>query len=433
LIRTAFNRPESNNLADWLAWLETLDPSRIELGLDRIREVYSRLPAMNASTKVVTIAGTNGKGSCLAALQTAALAAGKSVVSYSSPHLLHYNERIQVQGTPATDNYLVDAFVEIADVQNNTFLTYFEFATLAALCIAAKQQPDLLILEVGLGGRLDSVNLIDADIVVLTAIGMDHMDWLGNDIESIAYEKCGVIRRGRPLVLAAPDMPATVTRIAEEKSVVLYSWGIEFELEKTQGESYCLRIDDQEFQLGQLLLHAHSVGGALMVAKFLWPEKLPDILESISSAKMPGRYQKLNIGSTQLILDVAHNPMALAYLVEQIKQDGIEEVELIFAIMSDKDCSQAIEILAPLVKRWQLLELNNSRALPTSRVAELLAEQGVEDIGILDIQNNLYWKDVFLAKREQSPLLVTGSFYTVAAILEQPEVKAAIASNSASN
>jgi|MEHZ01.3.fsa_nt_MEHZ010804810.1_10 dihydrofolate synthase/folylpolyglutamate synthase len=421
-------QPTSDLLADWLAWLEELDPTKIELGLDRIREVYSRLPALNKSTKVVTIAGTNGKGSCLTALQAAALAAGKTVIAYSSPHILQYNERIQVQGVPVADQDLVRAFREIAEVQNSIFLTYFEFATLAALCIAEKQRPDLLILEVGLGGRLDSVNLIDADIVVLTAIGMDHMDWLGDDIESIAYEKCGVIRKAKPLVLSAPDMPQTVSRIAAQLGVELYSWGREFQLIQSGSSNYRLTIGQQDFALDQPLLHPNSIGGALMAFHLLWPgDDLPTAGKAATTSQMPGRYQKLNIGSRQVILDVAHNPMALAYLVEKLKQEGIDKVELIFAMMSDKDYSAAIDLLFPVANNWKLLQLDNSRALPVSMVAEKLRKYEVENIEMLDVLNNSQWKDIFLSKSEQCPLLVTGSFYTVSAILEQPEVKALLA------
>jgi dihydrofolate synthase/folylpolyglutamate synthase len=422
--------PTSDLLSDWLAWLEELDPAKIELGLDRIREVYSRLPTLNKSTKVVTIAGTNGKGSCLTALQAAALAAGKTVIAFSSPHILKYNERIQVQGTPVADQDLVWAFREIAEVQNSIFLTYFEFATLAALCIAEKQRPDILILEVGLGGRLDSVNLIDADIVVLTAIGMDHMDWLGDDIESIAYEKCGVIRKAKPLVLAAPDMPSTVSRIAEKLGVELYNWGREFQLiqSSSSSSSYRLIMGQQDFALNQPLLHPNSVGGALMAFHLLAPgDDLATAGQAATTSQMPGRYQKLNIGSRQVILDVAHNPMALAYLVERLKQEGIDKVELIFAMMSDKDYSAAVDLLVPVASNWKLLQLDNSRALPVSVVAEKLRKYEVENVEMLDVLNNSQCKDIFLSKSDQCPLLVTGSFYTVSAIIEQPEVKALLA------
>lgn len=408
---------ESNKLADWLDWLEQLDPSRIELGLDRIKAVYQNLPHLFPDTKVVTVAGTNGKGSTLAALQSAALALDKKIVSFSSPHLLLYNERIQLDGKPVEDELLVSVFKQIAQAQKNTFLSYFEYGALAALLVAAEYRPDLLILEVGLGGRLDAVNMIDADIVVLTAIGLDHMDWLGSDLESIAAEKCGVLRENIPVVLAAPDIPETVYRLTEQMSAPRYAWGEDFGFTQSKGIGE-LRVGSQTISLAKSKLHPQSLASAAMVIEYLWPGKLQDIASALELAQLSGRYQELLLGSRQVILDVAHNPMSLAHLVQKLEEESVVEVDLVFSLMQDKDCTEAIRLLKPLTRSWKLVRLDTPRAFKPEDIAKRLREQGIDDIEILDLSDNSALNRLFVTKTEQIPLLVTGSFYTVSAILE---------------
>lgn len=427
----AINPPvDSLELAEWLLWLERLDPSKIEFGLERVRSIYERLPKLSSRTKVVTIAGTNGKGSCVGALQQAAVALGKKVVSFSSPHLLHYNERVQIQGEPAADAELVSVFQKIArrqkqpESQDGTHLTYFEYGALAALVVAAERQPDLLILEVGLGGRLDAVNIIDADIVVITAIGMDHMDWLGNDLESIAFEKCGVLRKNIPVVLAAPDMPEAVYQAAKEKSVELYAWGEAFEISPSGMNTQKIRIGDQIADLTNVHLHPQSIGAAAMVIELLWPQNLSEIANSLQSAQLLGRFQRLQIGSRDVILDVAHNPMSAANLCNRLEEEGITKVDLVFAMMADKDVEPIVELLAPLANNWYLLNLENSRALVPTDLADLLDDFGIEDVELINLDDSKISNQLFIGKSEQIPLLVTGSFYTVSAILEHAERQA---------
>lgn len=411
---------ESKRLDNWLDWLEQLDPSRIELGLDRIRAVYEKLPQLSPNTKVVTIAGTNGKGSTLSATQSAAVALGKSVVSFSSPHLLRYNERIQIDGQPVHDDQLLSAFKKVAETQKGVFLSYFEYGALAALLIAAEQQPDLLILEVGLGGRLDAVNIIDADIVVLTAIGLDHMDWLGSDLESIATEKCGVLRENIPVVIASPDMPKTVYQMTDQMSATRYAWGQDFLITNSEGAAE-LRIGHQNIRLENLALHPQSLASAAMVIELLWPGNLRIIASALESAELAGRYQKLQLGSRELILDVAHNAMSLSHLCQSIKKEGLFEVDIAFSLMQDKDCSDAIRLLKPIVRSWKLLRLDTPRAFQPEEIAARLVEQGIQDIEILDLADSAALNLLFMAKSEQIPLLVTGSFYTVSAILESAQ------------
>ena len=409
----------SESLAEWLLWLEQLDPSRIEFGLERIQRVYQRLPQLSPTTRVVTVAGTNGKGSCVTALQSAAIALNKDVVAFISPHLLQYNERIQIQGRSISDEELVSAFQQISWAQQDDFLSYFEYSALAVLVVASKRQPDLLILEVGMGGRLDAVNIIDADIVVLTAIGLDHTKWLGEDLDSIAKEKCGVIRDKIPVVLAAPDMPDIVYQIAKDRSVELYEWATAFEVSHRGERSNRIRIGDQNLDIGEQRLHPQSIGGAAMAVELLWPGNLPNIIRALEKVDMPGRFQRCQIGSREVIFDVAHNAMSFSNLSQRLQREGFKKADLIFAMMSDKDCQAAIAILAPIAESWKLIRLTTKRALSPEDLRTKLGNSGVKNIEILDLEKLSPSDQLFVAKKEQNPLLVTGSFYTVSAILEQ--------------
>ena len=420
---------KSNKLGDWLEWLETLNPAKIELGLDRIRQVYERLPSISNATKVITVAGTNGKGSCVTALQAGALAANKSVIAFTSPHLLAYNERIKIQGCPVTDELLVEAFQQIALVQQDVFITYFEYATLAALYIAAKYKPELLILEVGLGGRLDSVNLIDADLVVLTKIGLDHTEWLGDNLESIAYEKCGVVKEGAHLVVAARNMPEIVNIAAIEKSAKLFSLGTDFDISRKTDGAFCLEVNNQRFDIGVLNLHEWSIAGACMALSIVWPEKMQKITQAMQSISMQGRYEMTIVQGRQVVFDVAHNPMAIEHLVDRLQSEGTGSVDILFAMMSDKDYEKAIELLAPIVRRWYLLDLDQPRSLSLNLLSETLVKKGINSYQRLDNEESGNFMQIFTDENPQIPLLVTGSFYTVSAVMQELKIAENITSN----
>src|SRR6476620_4643558 len=209
-MKTPSTAPRPRALADWLAYIERPHPKSIELGLDRVREVPVRMRLARPPRQVVTVAGTNGKGSTVAFLESIARAAGWKVGAYTSPHLLAYNERVRIDGADAADDALVAAFDAVEAARGDTPLTYFEYGTLAALWLFQRNDLDLAVLEVGLGGRLDAVNLVDADVAVITTVDLDHQDWLGNDREAIGGEKAGIARAGRPLVLGEDDPPSSV-------------------------------------------------------------------------------------------------------------------------------------------------------------------------------------------------------------------------------
>ena len=223
------------DLDSWLSWQETLYPRAIELGLARPRRVYQRLPPLASDTVVITVAGTNGKGSTVAVLESVLGALGVSVASFTSPHLFRYNERIRFDGHPVDDAALMEAFQAVEDARRDTGLTYFEFGTLAALTIIGRRAPDVAVLEVGMGGRLDAVNLIDADIAVITSIALDHQAWLGADREAIGREKAGILRAARPLVLGDRQPPASVLSRAEELGAPMLRLGVDFGHELSGG------------------------------------------------------------------------------------------------------------------------------------------------------------------------------------------------------
>ncbi|MCW8889729.1 MAG: Mur ligase family protein, partial [Sedimenticola sp.] len=219
-----------NNLADWLEWQSTLHPKEIELGLDRVNQVWNSIAHPSLNCKVITVAGTNGKGSCVAFLDSILRAASYRVGCYTSPHLVRYNERIVIDGAPVSDEQICHAFEVVDQARGDTPLTYFEFGTLAALHIFASAGLDVVVLEVGLGGRLDAVNIIDPDVALISTVAIDHTDWLGSTREQIAVEKAGIMRAGKPVIYAGTDRPVTLDQAAEEKGATLlvagtdYSW-----------------------------------------------------------------------------------------------------------------------------------------------------------------------------------------------------------------
>ncbi|MGB5622482.1 MAG: Mur ligase family protein, partial [Gammaproteobacteria bacterium] len=226
------------DLDSWLSWQETLYPRAIELGLARPRRVYRRLPPLAPDTAVISVAGTNGKGSTVAVLEGVLGALGVSVASFTSPHLFRYNERIRLDGQPVDDATLMAAFQAVEDVRRDTGLTYFEFGTLAALTIIGHRAPDVAVLEVGMGGRLDAVNLIDADVAVISSIGLDHQAWLGADREAIGREKAGILRAARPLILGDRQPPASILDRAEELAAPVARLGVDFGYELS-GDQWC--------------------------------------------------------------------------------------------------------------------------------------------------------------------------------------------------
>jgi len=414
-----------HSLNAWLDWQAQLHPSDIELGLERVATVWQQLNPTPLSTTVITIAGTNGKGSCVAMLEAIYSAAGYRVGCYSSPHLLCYNERIRVDGKEASDESICQAFERIDQARGEISLTYFEFGTLAALDIFAASALDVVILEVGLGGRLDAVNIIDSDVALITSVDLDHTDWLGDDLEQIALEKGGIMRANRPAVFGGESPPVSLVRYAERLGAKLAVAGDAFSFEASEKE-WSWRCEEKElyglpFPALQGCCQLQNAAAVLKVVDLL-ADRLPvgpdAIQRGLVSIRLSGRFQVIP-GSVDLILDVAHNPAAAQVLADTLAQVPCEGRTLaLFAMLSDKDVGAVAAVLAPQVDGWFLGTLDDKRAIPADEIKQRMHRAGV----VHQVNSYPNLEEAYrAAKIEAAPgdrVLAFGSFITVAGLLE---------------
>lgn len=416
---------EPGTLADWLDYIEQMHPAEIELGLERVRQVAGKLALQFDRIKTVVIAGTNGKGSTVAALQAIVLKHGLSVGAYTSPHLLNFNERIQLDGRPVSDDLLCQAFARVERVRGAIALTYFEFTTLAALVCFDRFAPHICLFEVGLGGRLDAVNIIDADISVVTNIQLDHEAWLGGDRETIALEKAGIFRAGIPAICAEREPPLNLEQIATQKHALWMQQGDHFSLQQ-QDSGWTWRGVDADGNAiefdgeGKLKLHADAVSAAIQAAILLLPQpSLALVAMALESAQLSGRCQILESVHGSIVLDVAHNPAAasrLANVLEQTKIAG--RTHLIFAMLVDKRGAQFIDELQPQVdgQCW-LPRLQTARAQAAQQLASSVTSLHPQVMA----STGDAIEQALATMSKGDRLVVTGSFYTVAEALQALE------------
>lgn len=415
------SRPET--LSGWLAFIERQHPSAIALGLDRVREVLARLEAPIACP-VITVGGTNGKGSTCALLEAVLNAGGYRAGRYSSPHLLRYNERVRVAGAEATDDALCEAFAAVEAVRRGVALTYFEYGTLAALWLFARACLDALVLEVGLGGRLDAVNAIDADCAVITSIDLDHTEYLGATRESIGREKAGIFRKDAPAVLGLPDVPQAVCEAVRACGAVAYRLGRDFGYSseprqwsywgpagKRHGLAYpALRGTVQ-------LRNAAAALCALDCLRERLPLGMQEIREGLARVSLPGRFQVLP-GRPQIILDVAHNPEAARVLAANLRSCGYAASTIAVAgMLRDKDIAAVTRTLAPLVDVWHLASLGGPRGASAAELQTILLEQGIGKPAALHADPAAAFAAAKAAATPDDKIIVFGSFLTVSAIL----------------
>jgi dihydrofolate synthase/folylpolyglutamate synthase len=418
-----------DSLSAWLEWLEKNHPTEIDLGLERITRVAQRMALLKPTAKVITVAGTNGKGSCVAATAALLGAAGFSVGVYTSPHLLHYNERIVVNGNAVADAEICSVFEAIfnacqqtsADYPDPISLTYFEYGTLAALEIFKRRQVTAMVLEVGLGGRLDAINIIDADVAVITSIALDHTDWLGDNREAIGYEKAGIMRAGKPVVCADFSPPQSLLDHAQNLSASLHLITRDFGYSVADDSSWNWWNTGAQFfsqPLPQLPLP--SLAAALQVACILNLDlSALNAFTCVAALRVPGRFQTLQWRERQVILDVAHNPAATAYLVERLVQGAVpgSKIHGIVAMMADKDRAQSLENLKGCISSWYIADLS---FIPRAATVEQLRQNLVD----LDVEAEFSGSvaDCLQAAYNNSDagdrILVFGSFHTVAAGLQ---------------
>ncbi len=415
-------------LNEWLAWQETLHVSEIELGLDRCREVAQRLGIDRASYYVISVAGTNGKGSSVEMLQGVLLAAGYRVGSYTSPHLIRYNERIRLLGEEVEDALLCEAFARIDNARGDISLTYFEFSTLAALTIFQQAGIDMAILEVGLGGRLDAVNLLDADQALVTSIDLDHQDWLGDDRELIGAEKAGIFRRAQQAVCADPNPPASIGETASGLGTRLSQLNQDFSYQPGAGVWHWRSSGTELMDLplpnlaGDIQLQ--NAAGVLKIIENLqnrFPVPREAIDRALAELCLNGRFQRLP-GDIEVILDVAHNPHAAGFLASTLQATASSGRSLlVFSMLKDKDISAVVQCLGVVADAWYVADLQAPRAMDAESQAgiirETLPDSKVATFDSVDAAFNMARRDA----RPGDRILVIGSFLTVAAVLKQQD------------
>ncbi len=411
--------PRFDSLPAWLAWQETLHPQKIDLGLKRVAAVADRMGLLQPDYGVITVAGTNGKGSSVALLAAILGAAGYRVGSYTSPHLLRYNERISISGQLASDNELCLAFDRVDQARGQETLSYFEFGTLAALSLFAAADLDIAVLEVGMGGRLDAVNIIDPDASLITSIDIDHSAWLGSDRETIGQEKAGIFRHGRPAICSDPEPPASLERIAAGLGAKWFSLGREFSCTRA-GTGWDWQGPDSSYrQLPPPALAGaqqyDNAAGVLMALESLhdrFPVHRRAIEQGLQSVTLPGRYQVLP-GAVDLILDVAHNPASGRRLAQTLgKTPTGGRTWLVLGMLKDKDVAAFMGSLVHVVDHWCLASLDVERGLHTTGLRKVLPP-GVKDAhDFPDVAAACHYARSHAADGDR--VVVCGSFITVA-------------------
>lgn len=410
-------------LSQWLEWMETLHSSEIDLSLGRVSKVAKKLKLTRFNSKVISVAGTNGKGSFVKGLTSLLLLDGASIGAYTSPHILSYNERIQINGIPVTDEQICEAFSVIDHARGNETLTYFEFGTLAALYLFKLVDVDYIILEVGLGGRLDAVNIIDADISVITSIALDHEAWLGSDRELIGREKAGIIRAGSPFICVDEQPPESVIHHAESLMCNSYYRGHDISLEEKGASlniSYRTRKGESaSFSLSEYHLPAPSILAAVQAYSLLSNElDLDAVVTTLESIKLAGRYEQLMINEQKYIFDVAHNPQAAELLAKNLNSHESAPVIAVFAAMQDKNVEQIVASLRSNIAHWVCTEIPDlPRAYDSGELYDCLQACNVSVEQAKTPKQAIAQANLWASLQSQAATIcIVGSFYLVSEI-----------------
>lgn len=414
------------SLADWLAHAERLHPKNIELGLERVRAMAGKL-GLAFDCPVITVAGTNGKGSTCAMLESILIHAGYRTAVFTSPHLVRFEERLRLSGEAVPAEALAAHFDAVERARGEMALTYFEFTTLAILLCVAASKPDVAILEVGLGGRLDAVNVIDADCAIITSIDLDHMEFLGPDRESIGFEKAGIMRAGRPAIVSDPVPPQSVIGHAEAIGADLWRVGRDFNVsgDKQQwgwsgrGRRYS-GLAYPALRGANQLVNAAGVLAALESLRQRLPVTAQAVRTGLASVELPGRFQIVP-GEPALVLDVAHNPHAVAALAENLDAMGFyPTTHGVFGVMADKDLAPMFARIGPMVDRWYFTDLPTPRA---AKAADLLTRwQAQNTRADASASAHAAPMEALQAAIDRADpadrIVVFGSFFTVGGVLE---------------
>ncbi len=409
------------SLDDWLDYQQKIHPRDIELGLERVRSVWLHMGAPPIAKTVITVGGTNGKGSTVAFLEAMLMAGGQRVGTFTSPHLLRYNERVRLMASDVGDDLLIDAFERIEHARGDVALTYFEFGTLAALWIFAQSKLDVAVLEVGLGGRLDAVNIIDADAAIVTTVDLDHQDWLGNDVDTIGREKAGIFRRDRPAIIGSIEPPRGLLEAANGIGARLVRAGIDFEAHVSQFRWLWLSGETRiELPLPTLaapvqINNAASAVAALNVLSDRIAWNAEAIADGVSNASLAARLPRFTkAGAADLVIDVGHNPQAARVLASWVRANTSHTLA-VFGALSDKDVSGIVSPFAGSIDRWLIggLDAETPRGLSAGA---LVARVGSALGAAVEYSTMTQALDAASASaREGETILAFGSFFVAAA------------------
>jgi dihydrofolate synthase/folylpolyglutamate synthase len=411
------------SLDDWLDYQQKIHPRDIELGLDRVRSVWLHMGAPPIAKTVITVGGTNGKGSTVAFLEAMLIAGGQRVGAFTSPHLLRYNERVRVFGYDIDDDALIEVFERIEHVRGDIALTYFEFGTLAALWIFAQSELDVAVLEVGLGGRLDAVNIIDADAAIVTTVDLDHQDWLGNDVDTIGREKAGIFRKDRPAIIGSLEAPRGLLDEAQRIGSRILRVGIDFEALVSDFRWLWMSGDTVlELPLPALAAPVQISNAAAAIAalhalkhRIAWnPDAIADGVQRASVAARLQRFTKR--GAADLVIDVGHNPQAARVLANWLRANPSRTLA-VFGALSDKDVGGIVAPFAGLIDRWLIggLDSETPRGLSADALRSRIGDSQVATIEFPGIGQAL--DAAAECARENQTILAFGSFFVAAAAL----------------
>ncbi len=418
------------SLQDWLTWQEKLHFSEIDLGLERIKKVASKLNLLSPSFPIITVAGTNGKGSSVAILEAILKAQGYKVGSYTSPHLVEYNERIKIDGKNASDKQIISAFERIDKERDKTSLTYFEFGTLAAMQYFVDENVDVAILEVGLGGRLDASNLWNTSLAIITSIAIDHVDWLGNDREVIAVEKSGIMRQSIPVICGDPEPPKSIETEAQRIGASLLQLKKDFFFEPDNNpakssKQWRLSIHDSTITLpkpslsGEFQLNnAATVITGLNSISSLLPVTQQSIEEGLTNVEVLGRLQIIH-RSPEWLLDVAHNPHAAKELAIYLEKKPVKgKTYALFSMLKDKDIKQVLSLLNNSINEWHIIALEGSRGISLEELVLIIKQQGITNTVITHASFEDAYRSLKKYANFEDRVVAFGSFLVVSQILK---------------
>lgn len=420
-----------SSLEEWLKWQEKLHPRSIDLGLERAAGVYKSLNPKGDKPPTIIVAGTNGKGSCVAFLEAIYSAQGYRVGTYTSPHILKYNERIKIEGKPVGDDLICDAFERIDTVRNDVSLSYFEFGTLAAIDLFWRSKVDVQILEVGLGGRLDAVNILDADATLITSISIDHIDWLGETREAIGYEKAGVFRTNVAAIIGDLAPPDSLINYATEKRTPVFRINHEFGFKKNDNDWdwHCTKREQKKYKAlpppslkgEHQYRNAATVLMAVTEMERLLPISEKAIHQGLKDTQLNGRFQLIK-GDVPVLLDVAHNPQSVKELFNYLTDCFSDyKIYTVFSMMKDKDIKGVIDIISPVIQHWFVSPLTNPRTASQAHMQKQFKACAIENVSF-GYKN---FSETYSAARDSvgkgDLILVFGSFFLVSEYLANKE------------